>query len=225
MKVPSAFCVYMPLAIGSLANLVDRRPDILTQITLMTDYLTGLACLHGKGVMHRDIKPNNLGVVSLAPPKGVILDLDGATRGKSSDDHLQGTIPFLAPEIIRLKQWSKLSAEVAEQTAKPEQYGPTVDIWALGLSAFMLCTGRLLPWKVVNMQGYEQFMEDIKTRVQSSEDPQLIQLLRLVARMVTWASSQRTTAVVALEILRLPAKDQGQEFVKHETSDRKRRRP
>ena len=39
------------------------------------------------------------------------------------------------------------------------------------------------------MQGYEQFMEDIKTRVQSPEDPQLIQVLRLVARMATWASS------------------------------------
>ena len=117
------------------------------------------------------------------------MDLDGPTREDSSDDHLQGTIPFLAPEIIRLKQWSKLSPKVAEQTAKPEQYGPAVGIWALGLSAFMLCTGNVLPWRVVNMQGYEQFMEDIKTRVQSPEDPQLIQVLRLVARMATWASS------------------------------------
>jgi serine/threonine protein kinase len=52
--------------------------------------------------MHRDIKPGNI-VVQRASPKAVIIDFGAATAKTQSRDHMSGTIPYLAPEIIALK--------------------------------------------------------------------------------------------------------------------------
>ncbi len=132
ISFPGTFCVYRPLAMGSLKEVINLcRSDVSAQITLLVDYLKGLTYPHEeKGVMHRDINPNNLGVVSFNPPKGIILDLDSATRSEVSEDHMQGTIPYLAPEIIDLKVWDTVVG------SKPGPYGRSVDVWAVGLSVF-----------------------------------------------------------------------------------------
>jgi serine/threonine protein kinase len=53
--------------------------------------------------MHRDIKPENI-LASAAPIRGVIIDFGCATWEKTSKDHMKGTIRYLAPEIIALKE-------------------------------------------------------------------------------------------------------------------------
>ena len=88
--------------------------------------------------MHRDIKPCNLGVVSFHPLKGVILDLDAATTEKTSVDHMQGTVHYLAPEIIDLK--------LLTNTTTTESFEKSVDVWALGVSAFHVLNGRSIDW-------------------------------------------------------------------------------
>jgi serine/threonine protein kinase len=90
-KVPSAYCVHTPLAMRSLEDTIrSYRADPAAQITLLGDFLNGLSYLHEqKHVMHLDIKPGNLGVLSFAKPKGVILDFDSATSELTSEDHHQ----------------------------------------------------------------------------------------------------------------------------------------
>lgn len=67
----------------------------------MDDYLRGLAFLHEKGIMHRDISPNNLAVTSFEQPRGLIIDLDAATKDPESEDHVSHAI------ILRLKVSTK----------------------------------------------------------------------------------------------------------------------
>ena len=131
--------MYSPLALASLEDVLSsHRLNLAAQIALLIDYLRGLVYLHdSKGIMHRDIKPGNLGVLSFSPFAGILLDLDAATTDTRSDDHGQGTITYLAPEIINLK---------LDSTEEREKYGSQADVWALGMSAFFALTGRHVWW-------------------------------------------------------------------------------
>lgn len=79
--------------------------------------------------MHRDIKPDNIGVSGNSEQtlKYILLDFGHATRQSSSKDHEKGTIRYLAPEVMALKN---------RQSTIP--YDFRVDIWALGMTALEL---------------------------------------------------------------------------------------
>lgn len=96
-----------------------------TKLILLDDYLKGLTFLHGKALMHRNINPNNLAVISFNNPKGLIIDLDSATEHHTSTDRMPGTLAYLAPEIVRLKKGTSILG-----------YDRSIDVWALGLSIF-----------------------------------------------------------------------------------------
>ena len=144
---PAIYCVYSPLAVTDLADLIPSHTiNLPAQIALLMDYLRGLSYLHDqKGIMHRDIKPENLGLLSLCPPRGIILDLDSATSEETSNDPKQGTVPFQAPEIINLN----LLANVSQR-----RYGRSVDVWALGVSAFCVLRGKETNWSEFDIQPY-----------------------------------------------------------------------
>lgn len=71
--------------------------------------------------MHRDFKPERLGLMSFTGPKGVILDLDSATAEKASRSRV-GTQIYQPPEM---KRWLELDGKDAE----PPGYEKGVDIW------------------------------------------------------------------------------------------------
>jgi calcium-dependent protein kinase len=93
------------------------------------DVLTALKVLHGMGIAHRDIKPQNLIYFDEradAPLKlidfGMAVDLRRAPNGKVSE--FAGTIRFMSPSVV-----------------KSQPYGSECDLWALGVTAFLLLTG------------------------------------------------------------------------------------
>lgn len=71
--------------------------------------------------MHRDFKPERLGLMSLTGPKGVILDSDSATVEKALRFRV-GTRIYQPPEM---KKWLELDGKDAE----PPDYEKGVDIW------------------------------------------------------------------------------------------------
>lgn len=78
------------LARASL-NIVISSYEIKlsSQIALLANNLQGLVYLHDiKGIIHRNIKPSNLGILAFNPSWGVILDLNAAMTEKTSDNHL-----------------------------------------------------------------------------------------------------------------------------------------
>ncbi|CCG84960.1 protein of unknown function [Taphrina deformans PYCC 5710] len=129
----SIFLEYVPGgSIGSCLRKNGKFGEMVIR-SLTKQTLEGLQYLHQRGILHRDLKADNL-----------LLDLDGTCKisdfgiSKKSRDvytndgsmSMQGTIFWMAPEVI--------------QTRK-QGYSAKIDIWSLGCVVLEMFAGRR-PW-------------------------------------------------------------------------------
>lgn len=103
--------------------------------------LSGLNYLHDKGLIHRDIQPNNILVV------GDILKLTnfGMARNQSSVDNarIQGTCPYMAPE------------------ATLQSCCAASDVWSVGITLLELLTGNAPTLDTLNARGFN-FVQELR---------------------------------------------------------------
>jgi serine/threonine protein kinase len=138
--------------------------------------------------MHRDIKPSNLAVSSLNPLRAIILDLGCATVATSSTDHMKGTVPYLAPEIMRLKQ----KRHTKDSCAKCQPYTSAADIWAMGLSMYQLFTRVSSLPRQMTIEEHEKLMVKVKHF-------DLTEVRRLLLGMLEWDNKLRISTVEATQ--------------------------
>ena len=95
-------------------------------------YLQGLAVLHSRGIVHRDVKPANLYYPAGHPERSVIMDMGIARDVNGSITHGQvpGTLDYMPPEVV-----FRGSDESFRGDAK-------MDLYALGLCLYEALTGR-----------------------------------------------------------------------------------
>ncbi|KAI0016566.1 hypothetical protein F4780DRAFT_671129 [Xylariomycetidae sp. FL0641] len=119
-------------SIGSCLRKHGKFEEPVVQ-SLTRQTLSGLAYLHREGILHRDLKADN-----------ILLDLDGTCKisdfgiSKKTDDiygndktnSMQGSVFWMAPEVIR---------------SQGEGYSAKVDIWSLGCVVLEMFAGRR-PW-------------------------------------------------------------------------------
>ncbi|KAF7544042.1 hypothetical protein G7Z17_g10266 [Cylindrodendrum hubeiense] len=120
---------------GSIGSCLRKHgkfeESIVASLTRQT--LSGLAYLHREGILHRDLKADN-----------ILLDVDGTCKisdfgiskktdniyGNDKTNNMQGSVFWMAPEVIR---------------SQGEGYSAKVDIWSLGCVVLEMFAGKR-PW-------------------------------------------------------------------------------
>lgn len=118
---------------GELFDIVADQGHLSEQRAsqVMRDIITGVDYLHDLGIVHCDIKPENILCKSKQWPLQVKLCDFGLANyyDKSMDSTMTamiGTPGYVAPEVI-----------------KRERYGPPVDMWACGVVLYVMLSGRM----------------------------------------------------------------------------------
>ena len=201
--------VYIAMELASLGNLNEyfqRHEELCNNEDLQSlrvkvgfakDVASGLAYLHGKNFVHRDLKPDNIVVSDAKVAKicdfGLMKKLD-PEGGESSDHELlsdMGCRPFQAPEFF----------------TDPVRYGFKSDVFPLGL----VCTAMIQAVRNLNLYPLAESDPDIGIiGLAALTDPDLVvlekredgdQLLQefkeLIRTMLTVATEDRVSSANA----------------------------
>eukprot|EP00449_Zooxanthella_nutricula_P000342 CAMPEP_0198513030 /NCGR_PEP_ID=MMETSP1462-20131121/15813_1 /TAXON_ID=1333877 /ORGANISM="Brandtodinium nutriculum, Strain RCC3387" /LENGTH=236 /DNA_ID=CAMNT_0044242451 /DNA_START=63 /DNA_END=770 /DNA_ORIENTATION=- len=119
-------------------NLLDRMMQLKRYAErdsrlCCTNLMCAVAYIHSKGIMHRDLRLEDILLTSTQSNSDVKISSFGLAKlARDSPECLPrswsicGNVFFRAPEVIR-----------------QEEYGREVDMWALGVIAYVLLSGRL----------------------------------------------------------------------------------
>ena len=92
--------ICMPLYRMDLSTAL-QTPELTMDFKerVMFHVTTGLAYMHKQGILHRDIKPQNILIASMNPVKAVLADL-GVCADVGEDQSVMGTEAYWAPEYF-----------------------------------------------------------------------------------------------------------------------------
>ena len=178
----TALLVMELCSIGSVASVmksVSRRFHEAVIRRYLREALLGLEYLHDQGVIHRDIKPDNLLLTSEGVLKLADFGLSRDVAGTVSDPVIKGTIAYVAPEIIKDCRYSEKS-----------------DIWALGLSMISLSSNTVDFWGPVTSKGVWPLMFHIGSLTEAPQPPSHLSptLLAILKSMLDINPSARPSA-------------------------------
>ena len=120
---------------GSLLSLVQAQGKLSEKAAkaILGNVASGLKSLHERGVVHRDVKLDNI----LTGAKGAKLGDFGVSKAVHAGERLvdqSGTPSYLAPEVLSCKDYC----------------GQAADMWSLGVCLYGLLCGTL-PFKGFNL--------------------------------------------------------------------------
>ena len=136
---------YLVMEYASAGTLASCQAPLTWRQTrsVLDLLLDALAHAHARGVVHRDLKPANILLCSAtdARPGLKLTDFglaDVGTGSTGSDERVAGSPGYMAPEQFH---------------ARPRDYGPWTDLYAVGCMAFEFVTGSL-PYRAKSLRAF-----------------------------------------------------------------------
>ena len=168
-----------------LASLPDKK-----KLILIRSLLYSFSALHGAGIVHADVKPENILLKSTADNgiTGKIVDFDSGflKNDPPSPQELQGDFLYLAPEAFLF-----IDGETVTVDGK-------IDVFALGILFHLYWTGELPAIPKERHYVFEAVLNGEPVGISEKiPDP----LRSLIVRMLKESPTDRPSAAEALQIL------------------------
>ncbi len=114
------------------ANGPETHERLARGLRVMRSVLEPMAALHTAGIIHRDIKPDNIFLVSSEDVEGGVKLLDlGIARDEDAVSATQTGITFGTPLYMS-----------PEQAMDPRSCAPAADVWSFGAMLYEVLSGR-----------------------------------------------------------------------------------
>jgi CHASE2 domain-containing sensor protein/serine/threonine protein kinase len=180
---------------GSLANRLQSGPMSLAEtLAIVAQICQALTYLHGRGFVHRDLKPNNI-------------LLDSQNRAFLSDF---GLARALSSETLAMHTGRGTQAYAPFEQHNRLAIVPQSDIYSLGILVFEMLVGEL-PWAGTNDLASQQFQFDERLPDLSDFAPTLPVSLTAALHQLTafhWAERPSTAAEAFALLLTAVGPDQ-----------------
>ncbi|MDM7323437.1 MAG: serine/threonine-protein kinase [Thermus sp.] len=119
---PALLLAYAPGE--EMGRWMERRPERSQALSVFRQLLMALTHMHAKGLVHRDVKPENIIVAGTGEAKLVDFDLSGPALEAFKKPIRVGTLPYLAPEQVM-----------------GQSPGPEADVYAAGVILYWILSG------------------------------------------------------------------------------------
>ncbi len=134
-SVERGYCGLVPYEViefvdgSSLRKLLQTRDVIVKEnsLEILKQAARALGYMHQKGIMHLDVKAENILIIK--QEKGIIVKLTDFDLSRAAGD-------------VRMRYRSGTETYMAPEQLKHGQIGPAVDIFAFGVMAYNLLTGK-----------------------------------------------------------------------------------
>lgn len=171
------------------------------------EILEAVAYMHGKGIMHRDLKPENILMVS--PDSDINIKVCDFGVAKMVDPLDKIVIPDQVIQRWRMKPPPRATSfkgsdfYLTPEMIRQEEYGPEIDIWALGVTTYSLICGSL-PFVgddgVEDLRGTYRKIVNREIHFEGEAWDEASSMVRdFILQMLCIDPSQRLTARKALE--------------------------
>jgi len=157
---------------GSLKELLERAPNkrlpLVQARKIFEQILDALEYLHTQNIIHRDLKPENMlftqdGNLKLSD-FSVAVEVDKVCT--EADRKCNGTPAFQPPELL-----------TSPQKRPCAFFGPKIDIWAAGITLYMMCIGSF-PFEWCTVSTLIESISKASYKIPSWVDPTLADLLK-----------------------------------------------
>ena len=171
----------------------EGRLPTADAIPILEDVLSALAAAHAANVVHRDLKPANVFLVHQSDGRPWVKLLDfGLARGANKQDvsRIAGTPDYISPEHARGKA-----------------PGPPSDLYAFGVLAFHLLTGKLPFVGITPMDVMEQHVHEPPPVPHEVDDTIPLAMSHLILRLLDKEPVNRPDAKTVKADLKAAAKE------------------